>query len=81
MPDIRVDLRQGLAAAKDVPSRIIDRLNQGVNEFLADPDLRARWSEAGITVVGGSTDRFQEVIRTDFDRWKEIAAKSNIGID
>ena len=81
IPDLRVDLWQGLAVAQDVPSGIVATLNRDVNEVLAEPDLRARLSDAGITVVGGSANRFQEVIRADFERWKEIASKSNIRIE
>ena len=47
LPGYEASAWYGLAAPKGTPPEIVDRLNKAVNEILADPKAKARFTEIG----------------------------------
>jgi tripartite-type tricarboxylate transporter receptor subunit TctC len=41
---------QGVGAPKNTPTEIIDKLNKGINAGLADPTLKARIVDLGVSL-------------------------------
>lgn len=59
----------GIAAPKNTPAEIIERLNREINAGLADPKLRARLAELGGMAVGGSPADLGKLIADDTEKW------------
>jgi tripartite-type tricarboxylate transporter receptor subunit TctC len=58
------------------PAAEIDALNRGVNKVLALPEVRARFTQLGLDVGGGSPADLQRTMREDTLRWGPIVKKS-----
>ena len=43
----------GIAAPKNTPAEIVDKLNKEINAALADPNMKARLAELGGMVLAG----------------------------
>ena len=54
LPGYEASAWYGLAAPKNTPPEIVDRLNKAVNEILADPKAKARFTEIGAILLPGS---------------------------
>lgn len=62
----------GLAAPKNTPQPIVDRLNKEINGALNDPDVRKRLEPLGAILAGGSSKEFGEYLAANMARFKKI---------
>ncbi|MEO8976071.1 MAG: tripartite tricarboxylate transporter substrate binding protein [Casimicrobiaceae bacterium] len=71
----------GLLAPAGTPAPLIDRLAAEIHKIVQMPDVRARIEATGAEPVGGTPAEFAARIRTDVDKWKQVAAAANVHID
>lgn len=71
-------LWHGLVASKDVPPSIIEKINADLNAALRDPDLVSKFNAELLSPVGGTPDKFKEVITTELDRLQRIVKAANV---
>jgi tripartite-type tricarboxylate transporter receptor subunit TctC len=71
----------GIAAAKNTPRDIVDRLNKEINAGLADAKLKARLAELGGTVLPGSPADFTKFVTDEADKWGKVARAANMKVE
>ena len=62
----------GLGAPKGTPAEIVDKLNREVNALLADPKVKARFSELGATLLPGSPADFAKLLADETEKWGKV---------
>jgi tripartite-type tricarboxylate transporter receptor subunit TctC len=62
----------GVGAPRNTPGEIIDRLNNEINAGLADPKIKARFSDLGGTVLGGSAADFGKFVADETEKWSKV---------
>lgn len=61
---------EGLVAPAGTPSAILDKWNHDAAQVLASPEVRAKLSDLGMSVVpSNSSAEFGELIRKELDHW------------
>jgi tripartite-type tricarboxylate transporter receptor subunit TctC len=68
----------GVGAPKATPIEIVEKLNKEINAALADPKMRARFSDLGGTVLPGSPGDFSKLIADDIEKWGKVIRAANI---
>ena len=68
----------GLLAPAGTPRDVIDRLNAAVNEILQAPHIREALGKQGLVAVGGTSERFAELIAKDLERWTQVVTQAGI---
>jgi len=68
----------GFAAPKGTPVEVVDRLNKEINAGLADPKLKARLADWGVTVTAGSPADFGKLIADETEKWGKVIRAANI---
>ena len=68
----------GLLAPVGTPQAIIDKVHQETVRVLGQPDVRKRFEDAGLDVIGGSPAEFAEVIRSEIPYWAKIIKEAGI---
>lgn len=63
----------GLFAPAKTPDAIVNRLNAVVNEALADPGVREKIAQQGMTALGGKPEVLAKAVETEVALWKDIA--------
>jgi tripartite-type tricarboxylate transporter receptor subunit TctC len=63
---------QGIGAPKNTPAEIIDKLNKEINAGLADPKLRARFTDLGATAFSGSPADFGRFVSEETEKWAKV---------
>jgi len=63
----------GLIAPKGTPQEIIDTLNKAVSDIAADPAVKERWAQDGVTPMVMNPQAFADYIKTDVARLRKIA--------
>jgi tripartite-type tricarboxylate transporter receptor subunit TctC len=68
----------GLAAPKNTPPAIIDRLNKEINRALELPELRAKIEKTGAEIAGGTPAEFGRFLNNNLTKFQEIVATTGI---
>jgi tripartite-type tricarboxylate transporter receptor subunit TctC len=68
----------GVAAPKETPSAIIDRLNRQINAGLADAAIKARLADMGGMLLTGSPSDFGKLIADETDKWGKVIREAGI---
>jgi tripartite-type tricarboxylate transporter receptor subunit TctC len=69
----------GVAAPKNTPTEIVDKLNMEINTGLADAKLKARLYElGGETTLPGSPADFGKLIAAETEKWGKVIRAANI---
>ena len=68
----------GIAAPKNTPAAIVDKLNQEINAAFADPKMKARLSELGGDVLAGPPPGFEKLIADETEKWGRVIRTANI---
>jgi tripartite-type tricarboxylate transporter receptor subunit TctC len=63
----------GIGAPRGTPREIIEKLNSAINAGLADPTLKARFSELGGTGLTGSPAELGKLIVAETEKWGKFA--------
>ncbi len=82
LPGFEVSAWQGLAAPRDTPVQVIERLNKEVNAALADPKLKGRLADLGTTLLPpGSPADFRKLIARDTEKWAKVVRFAGIKVE
>jgi tripartite-type tricarboxylate transporter receptor subunit TctC len=71
----------GLGAPRNTPADIVDKLNKEINAALADPKLKGRLTDMGISVLGGSPAGFGQLIADETEKWGKVVKFSGAKAD
>jgi tripartite-type tricarboxylate transporter receptor subunit TctC len=71
----------GIGVSKNTPVEIVDRLNKAANAALADPKIKARFSDLGTAVFVGTPGDFGRLIADETEKWGKVIRAANIKPD
>jgi tripartite-type tricarboxylate transporter receptor subunit TctC len=71
----------GVAAPKNTPSDIIDKLNKEINVALADPKVKAQLAGLGAAALAGSPADFGQFIAAEAEKWGKVIRAIGIKAD
>jgi tripartite-type tricarboxylate transporter receptor subunit TctC len=71
----------GVCAPRNTPVEIIEKLNKEINAGLADPKVRARLAELGLTTLAGSSAEFGKLIAEETEKWGKVVRATNIKLE
>jgi tripartite-type tricarboxylate transporter receptor subunit TctC len=68
----------GVGAPRNTPVEIIEKLNREINAGLADPKLKARFTDQGLAAFVGSPADFGKFIVDETEKWAKVVRAANI---
>ena len=71
----------GILAPAGTPAPIVLQLNKAINQALAQPDVAEKLRSEGGDVLGGTPERFEQLMRTEMPRWAKIVKDSGASLD
>jgi tripartite-type tricarboxylate transporter receptor subunit TctC len=78
VPGYEADGWSGMAAPKNTPVEIIDKLNKETNAGLVDPKMKAQLADLGSTPLLGSPEDFGRLIADETDKWAKVIKFADI---
>ena len=70
----------GFLGPAGMPKPVVDRLNAEVSRILALPDIREQLLTSGMNPFPSTPDRFDALIKSDFDKYRNIIKNANISL-
>ena len=68
----------GMAAPKNTPKEIIEKLNKEINAVLAEPEMKKRLIELGGDTLIGTPEAFGAMITAETEKWKKVIEGAGI---
>jgi tripartite-type tricarboxylate transporter receptor subunit TctC len=68
----------GLGGPRNTPVEVVDNLNKEINAALADPTLKARLTDMGISVLAGSPADFEKLLADETEKWGRVVKFADI---
>ena len=68
----------GLFAPKRIPDRTLRQLHKAVMHALESPDVKERFAQLGLMIVGNTPEEFARVVKTDVEKFRKVIVESGI---
>jgi tripartite-type tricarboxylate transporter receptor subunit TctC len=81
LPGYEASAWLGLGAPRGTPTEIVEKLNREINAGLADPKLKARFTDQGLAAFVGSPADFGKFIVEETEKWAKVIRTANIKPD
>jgi tripartite-type tricarboxylate transporter receptor subunit TctC len=78
VPGYEVSAWFGLAAPRNTPGEIIDRLNEEINAAFANAKMKGRLTGLGAMALAGSPADFGKLISDETEKWGKVVRAANI---
>ena len=81
LPTLVVETWYGLFAPAGTPAGVVAKLNADFNALLQQSDMRESLSRQNLNTVGGSAERFGDMVRHELARWARVVTAAKIKAD
>ena len=81
VPGLEVSALFGVAAPRNTPVEIVDRLNKEINAGLADPNIKARLANLGGSPLILSPAGFTKLIADEVVKWGKVVRTAGIKLE
>jgi len=78
MPALRIENWYGMVAPAATPPAIIAALNKITTTALADPNVKEKLAEQGLTAVGNSPEQFRDYIAAETTKWAKVIKDAGV---
>ncbi|HKU09553.1 MAG TPA: tripartite tricarboxylate transporter substrate binding protein [Bradyrhizobium sp.] len=78
MPELRIENWYGMVAPAATPPAIIAALNKITTTALADPAVKEKLAEQGLTTVGNSPEQFRDYIAAETAKWAKVIKDAGV---
>jgi tripartite-type tricarboxylate transporter receptor subunit TctC len=68
----------GVLVPAGTPKDIVALLNKQINATLVLPDLKEKFSAAGLDIIGGTPEEFAGIMRSEGERWAKVIKAANV---
>ncbi|MCD0503232.1 Bug family tripartite tricarboxylate transporter substrate binding protein [Bordetella petrii] len=77
-PDFEVLSWNGIFVPAGTPDPVVQRLNETVNQILADPEIAKRIRGMAGRPGGGTPEQFRALVQAETEKWGEVIRKNGI---
>ncbi|MGH6643461.1 MAG: Bug family tripartite tricarboxylate transporter substrate binding protein [Bradyrhizobium sp.] len=81
LPGYEASAWYGVCAPKNTPPEIVEKLNKAINEILADPKAKARFTELGALLLPGSPTDFHKLLANETEKWGKVVKFAGAKVD
>jgi tripartite-type tricarboxylate transporter receptor subunit TctC len=81
VPDFEASQWIGIVAPKNTSADIVERLNHGINNGLADPGIKTKIANLGGAVISGTPAAFGKFTADEVAKWGKVIKFANIKPD
>jgi len=78
LPGYEVISMDGIYAPAKTPREIVTRLNQEIVRVITSPEVKQRFFDAGVEVVGSTPEEFRKRIQSEIDFWSKVIKAGGI---
>jgi tripartite-type tricarboxylate transporter receptor subunit TctC len=81
MPDLLIENWYGMIAPAKTPDNIIATINRAANEAMADPSVKEKLAEQGLTMAGDTPEHFRFYIDAETRKWAKVIKDAGLATE
>jgi tripartite-type tricarboxylate transporter receptor subunit TctC len=81
VPGYEASTWTGVGAPKATPAEIVEKLNREINAGLADPKIKVRLADLGVTTLAITPADFGKLIADETEKWGKVIRSANIKVE
>ena len=81
LPGYESGVNTGIFTRANTPASIVTRLNQEIVRVINKPEMRERFLNSGVEVVGNSPQQFMALIKSEIAKWSKVIKDTGISVD
>jgi tripartite-type tricarboxylate transporter receptor subunit TctC len=78
VPGYEASSLYGIAAPRNTPAEIVDKLNGAINAAFSNPAMKTRLADLGGIALAGSAADFGRLIVVETEKWAKVIRTGNI---
>ena len=78
MPDLLIENWYGMIAPAKTPEAIVATLNRIANEAMADPSVKQKLADQGLTLAGDTPEHFRGYIEAETRKWAKVIKNAGV---
>jgi tripartite-type tricarboxylate transporter receptor subunit TctC len=78
MPDLLIENWYGMIAPAQTPPAVIAELNRITTQAMADPSVKEKLADQGLTLVPQTPDEFRALIDTESKKWAKVIKDAGV---
>jgi tripartite-type tricarboxylate transporter receptor subunit TctC len=78
MPELRIENWYGMVAPAGTPPAVVSALHKITTTALADPAVKEKLAEQGLTTVGNSPEQFRDYIASETAKWAKVIKDAGV---
>jgi tripartite-type tricarboxylate transporter receptor subunit TctC len=78
MPDLLIENWYGMVAPAKTPETIVAALNRIANEAMADPGVKEKLADQGLTLAGDTPEHFRGFIDDETRKWTKVIKDAGV---
>ncbi|WMT76271.1 tripartite tricarboxylate transporter substrate binding protein [Bradyrhizobium sp. Ash2021] len=78
MPDLLIENWYGMIAPAGTPEKFVAALNRIANEAMADPGVKSKLADQGLTTAGDTPEHFRGFIDSEIKKWADVIKKAGV---
>jgi tripartite-type tricarboxylate transporter receptor subunit TctC len=78
MPELRIENWYGMIAPAGTPPAIVATLNKITTTALADPGVKEKLADQGLTTAGDSPEQFRSFIASETEKWARVIRDAGV---
>ena len=78
LPGYAITGWNGIAAPARTPRDIVMKLNADVNAAVAQPDIKQKFIELGVTAKGNTPEQMTALLKNDIAWWRDVIGKAKL---
>ena len=78
MPDLLIQNWYGMIAPAATPSAVVATLNRIANQAMADPSVKEKMADQGLTLAGDTPEQFREFIGAETKKWANVIKDAGV---
>jgi tripartite-type tricarboxylate transporter receptor subunit TctC len=78
MPDLLIENWYGMIAPAKTPANLVAALNRIANQAMADPSVKQKLADQGLTLAGDTPDHFREYIEAETKKWAKVIKDAGV---
>ena len=81
VPGYNMSTWYGLIGPAKMDPAVVKRLNDVLQQVLAEPAIRKKLNDQGVDIVSGSAEEFGRMIQGETDKWAKLVKEAKIQIE